>query len=287
LKNLQFTLSAAVLVLGAHAFAQSASPSVPKEATNSYQILTAGKVLGLDVRGEPPGELGEIGDLLLDAKSGEIRYAVLEVGGFLGMGEDQRVVPWTYFSVVCDEKNPDKCHARTTLNEAKIKAAPKLKKDGKLDAELDKSIDAAFGKNDAWAFTGTGTPTFVRLTRAKGAQLHDSKGVELGKVEDVMLAPANSCVAYVVVDLKKDAGGKKIGLPWSKAEYTLNDKNETHVRTSIEASKLASAPEFDGKDDRRMASTPYLTELGTYYSSDPFWKTTRFANANRAKPEKP
>ena len=102
-----------------------------------------------------------------------------------------------------------------------------------------------------------------------------------------MVAPANNCVAYIVIDTNKDAGGKKVGLPWSRAQYSINEKMETHVKMTIEANKLAAAPEFDAKDAKRMAGTPYMNELCTYYGADPFWKTTRFANANRAKPEKP
>lgn len=287
MKNLQFTLTAAVLALGATASAQSAAPQAPKEAANNYMIVPAGKVIGLNVQGEPAAKLGEIGDLLVDPRSGEIRYAVLEVGGFLGVGEDQRVVPWSLINVVCEEKDKDKCVARTSLTEARVKAAPKLKKDAKLDAELDKSVEAAFGKNEAWAFAGSGTPSFVRLSHAKGLSVTDGKGAALGKIQDVVLAPSNSCVAYLVIDTNKDAGNKKVAVPWTRTQFTLDEKNQTVVSTPIEAAKFVNAPEYDSKNEKRMASTPWMTELCSYYGCDPFWKTTRFANAQRVKTERP
>lgn len=288
MKNLQFALSAATLALAASAHAQSAAPAPAKDAKDGaalYQILPASKVLGMDVKTEANKDLGEIGDVLLDAKTGELRYAVLEVGGFLGMGEDQRVVPWAMINVACDPKDRDDCVARTTLDEAKIKAAPKLKKDARVDAELDRSIEAAFGKNDAWAYVAGGTPSFLRLSKVKGLAVTDGKGMAIGELDDVVLAPSNSCVAYLVLDTNKDAGDKKVALPFSRTQFTVNEKNDTVATTPIEAAKFANAPEYDAKDVKRMRSTPWMTELSTYYGAEPFWKSTRFANAR--KPERP
>jgi sporulation protein YlmC with PRC-barrel domain len=44
-----------------------------------------------NVRGE---KLGSIDDLMIDKNSGRIQYAVMEFGGFLGMGKDRYPVPW-------------------------------------------------------------------------------------------------------------------------------------------------------------------------------------------------
>jgi sporulation protein YlmC with PRC-barrel domain len=45
----------------------------------------------LDVHGET---LGEIEDIMLDVPAGRIAYAVIAVGGFLGIGEKYFAVPW-------------------------------------------------------------------------------------------------------------------------------------------------------------------------------------------------
>lgn len=291
MKNLQFALSAATLALAATVHAQSApaQSGAPmkdtKEASTLYQILPASKVIGMDLKGAGDKDLGEIGDVLLDAKTGEMRYAVLEVGGFLGVGEEQRVVPWALVNVVCDAKDRDDCVARTTIDEAKVKAAPRLKKDAHIDTELDRSIESVFGKNEGWAYVAGGTPSFLRLSKVKGLSVTDGKGAKLGELDDVVLAPSNSCVAYVVLDANNDAGDKKVALPFSRVNFTLNDKNETVASTPIEAAKFANAPEYDAKDAKRMGSTAWMTEVSSYYGAEPFWKSTRFANAR--KPERP
>jgi len=40
-------------------------------------------------------KLGSIDDLMIDKFSGQVRYAVMEFGGFLGMGTDRYPIPWS------------------------------------------------------------------------------------------------------------------------------------------------------------------------------------------------
>ncbi len=42
--------------------------------------------------------LGEIEEILVDARTGCFRYAVLALGGFLGIGRKRFAVPWSAFS---------------------------------------------------------------------------------------------------------------------------------------------------------------------------------------------
>lgn len=57
-------------------------------------IISSDKVEGTAVY-DPSGEkLGSVDDLMIDKKSGQVRYAVLEYGGFLGLGTDRYPLPW-------------------------------------------------------------------------------------------------------------------------------------------------------------------------------------------------
>ena len=38
--------------------------------------------------------LGSIDNIMIDKRSGQVRYALLEFGGFLGMGTDLYPIPW-------------------------------------------------------------------------------------------------------------------------------------------------------------------------------------------------
>lgn len=277
-------IAAALLAVGAPAWAQSAAPgALQQEAAHTYALYPAGKVLGLEVHNNSDKNVGEIGDLLVDPRTGEIRYAVLEVGGVLGVGEDHRVVPWSYVQVVTDEKDAEKCHARTLLTEDQVKAAPAYKKDQRYEADLDKRIESAFGKDDSWAYVGKGEPIFVSCRQMDGVVVRDPASKEVGKVQRLIIAPVNGCVAYAVIDTTKDAGDKDVVLPFGKLEYSYDKDRKLTATTPVEITRFVSAPEYDTKDWKRMASTAWMNEMSTYYGCDPFWKNTRFASARKPK----
>jgi sporulation protein YlmC with PRC-barrel domain len=57
-------------------------------------VLSASTITGDEVWNLQDEELGTIQDVMLDITEGEIRYAVLSSGGFLGMGDRLFAVPW-------------------------------------------------------------------------------------------------------------------------------------------------------------------------------------------------
>ena len=207
---------------------------------------------------------------------------MIDVGGFLGMGEDHRVVPWGMIQVVVDEKDAEKLHARTTLTEDQVKSAPKQKReDKKITSDLDKRIETAFGKDERWAYAGKGEPIFVWCRQMDGVTLKDPNNKEVGKVQRLVLAPANNCVAYVVVDTTKEAGDRHIAVPFQRVEYSFDKDNKLTATTPVDIARFATAPEYESKDWKRMSGTAYIGELSTYYNCDPFWKSSRFASTRK------
>ena len=59
------------------------------------QVISSDKVEGSSVYNGNGDKLGSIDDLMIDKYSGHVRYAVLEFGGFLGMGTDRYPLPWS------------------------------------------------------------------------------------------------------------------------------------------------------------------------------------------------
>jgi len=62
-------------------------------------LWLAGKVLGDRVRNGAGENLGKIEELVIDPATGNILYAVLSFGGFLGMGNKLFAIPWTSLSL--------------------------------------------------------------------------------------------------------------------------------------------------------------------------------------------
>jgi len=96
----------------------------PASVTSDHQtavskVNKASALIGMDVRNSQNERLGEIKDLVLDLQSGKVSYAVLSVGGFLGIGDKYVAVPPGAFHVA-----PDQGTLVLNADKAKIQNAP-------------------------------------------------------------------------------------------------------------------------------------------------------------------
>lgn len=57
-------------------------------------VISSEQVEGTKVYNAAGDKLGSIDDLMIDKISGQVRYAVMEFGGFLGIGTDRYPLPW-------------------------------------------------------------------------------------------------------------------------------------------------------------------------------------------------
>jgi sporulation protein YlmC with PRC-barrel domain len=62
--------------------------------TSANDVISSDRVEGTSVFNGAGDKLGSIDDLMIDKRSGQVRYAVLEFGGFLGIGTDRYPLPW-------------------------------------------------------------------------------------------------------------------------------------------------------------------------------------------------
>ena len=79
----------------------------------------ASGLLGMEVRNNENEKLGEVKDLVMDMSSGKVSYAVLSVGGFLGIGEKLIALPPGALKI-----GENKEYLLLEADKAKIQAAP-------------------------------------------------------------------------------------------------------------------------------------------------------------------
>jgi len=58
------------------------------------EMMSAGTLVGNDVFNQEDESVGDIKEIMLDMRSGNVSYAVMSFGGFLGMGDKLFAVPW-------------------------------------------------------------------------------------------------------------------------------------------------------------------------------------------------
>jgi hypothetical protein len=107
-------------------------PSVaPKEATPPPSVTIIGArdahgVLGRDVRSPADENMGRIVDVIVD-RAGVVRAAVIDFGGFLGVGSRKIVVDWSalHFGRVANKRDS----ITLELTKDQVTAAPEYKED--------------------------------------------------------------------------------------------------------------------------------------------------------------
>ena len=58
-------------------------------------LISSDKVEGTAVRNSGGDKIGTIEHVMLDKRSGRVAYAAMSFGGFLGIGDEYRAVPWS------------------------------------------------------------------------------------------------------------------------------------------------------------------------------------------------
>ena len=80
-------------VVGAGMIIAVSGTVIVADAKDKSGALKASELIGMKVQGSDGKNLGKIRDLVI-APDGAVRYAVLDFGGFLGIGDKYFAVPW-------------------------------------------------------------------------------------------------------------------------------------------------------------------------------------------------
>jgi hypothetical protein len=155
-----FTLATAIIVslYGAHSWGEgeatapqspSAVPTAaPKEPAPPASVTIIGAseahgVLGRDVRSPADENMGRIVDVIVD-RQGTVRAAVIDFGGFLGVGSRKIVVDWNalHFGHVANKSDS----ITLDLTKEQVMAAPEYKEGTPI------VVLGAAGKLQPWQF---------------------------------------------------------------------------------------------------------------------------------------
>jgi sporulation protein YlmC with PRC-barrel domain len=131
-------------------------------------LMSTESILGSDLKDPQGKDVGEIKQLMIDPQTGAVKYAVVSVGGFLGMGEKTIIVPWHTMEVARDGRS-----VVLNASEQLLKDAPEYQQ-GKESELAERS-------------KGEGTDTSSGEVGARSEQVYDPKKEQTitGKVVSV------------------------------------------------------------------------------------------------------
>lgn len=104
-------------------------------------VISSDRVNGTTVYNPAGEKLGSIETLMIDKLSGQVRYAVMEFGGFLGLGTERYPLPWNTLKY-----EPDMGGYVVSVSREQLEAAPRYER----DVQPDYSDDYGRRVNEYW-----------------------------------------------------------------------------------------------------------------------------------------
>lgn len=96
---------------------------LPVSAGPGPDLMTCATLQGNTVLSSDGHDVGTVKEIMLDVRTGRIAYVVLSSGGFLGIGDELRAVPWSALTLDTDRK----CFL-IGMRAEQVRAAPRFDK---------------------------------------------------------------------------------------------------------------------------------------------------------------
>jgi sporulation protein YlmC with PRC-barrel domain len=142
---------------------QSADQTAKSEADRGL-AFRASSIQAMTVRNLQGEELGEVTEVIVDAKTGKIRYVTVSVGGFLGLGDRLVAIPWEKLDIrrVTDSGlGQDEFQLVTNMTRERLEKAPSVERndwDLFSDEDYTRRIDEYYPKEPRVAEEPDETP---------------------------------------------------------------------------------------------------------------------------------
>lgn len=241
---------------------------------------------GREVQNPQGDDLGNIEDVVIDAASGHVAYAVLSFGGFLGLGEKQVIMPWRSLQTIAPGDT-----FTLDISEEQLKNAPNFDPNEWPDMEdlhWGDTIHEYYGQEPYWgqrlpptAPHERAAPPQFRLLRSSQILRYDvmnTRGQHLGEIEDLVIDATLGEIAYAVLSFGGFLGleDKWFAVPWgafAPAEgfgtFTLD----------VTKDALEKASGFDKNEWPDMANPRWAAAVHDAFGQPPYWERQRQAQA--------
>lgn len=116
----------------------------------THELIASDKVEGTNVYRSDGDKVGYVERIMLDKRSGKAAYAVMNFGGFLGIGEESYPLPWSVLTY-----NTNLGGYEVNVTDEQLKGAPKYNRGDndwweKSDANRDSAIYGYWGAPPYW-----------------------------------------------------------------------------------------------------------------------------------------
>lgn len=221
-------------------------PFVRAQADHFPPPVRAGQLLGLKVEDTDGQKIGSIRNLILDARTGELKYAVIASGGFLGVQSTLRLAPSQIMSAATTKRQT------VAINTTKDEwlGAPVFKPSqlaSLSEPHRTRQIANSFSASRSLSQTGAKKPANTQPVTLKfasdfiGQHVVNPQQQRIGEVLDLLVNFGPPHPAFVIVSTGRFfRGGYRVLIPLS----ALRQNNRKTLLASVDSSSLETAPPF-------------------------------------------
>lgn len=246
MKRAFLSTAAAALILGCGLLPSGAV--VAQDNTTGTAVapptsVDAAKLIGRTVVNANGDTVGKIDSVVID-QSGKVRYAIVGVGGFLGIGKKDVALAWDELTI---SENGEK--VTTNVTKDQLSALPEHKFPAEMKSDGVYSYDEAVKSNPTLGSPEQMAPAAgvvgIKASKLVGATVKNAKGESIGEIHEVVLGPDGRAEGLVI-----DVGGflgineKPVMVKWSDVTIQSDGNGSVAVATSMDKSQLEQLPEY-------------------------------------------
>ncbi len=248
-------------------------PKTKRDKVGKLDEKTAGanvrttQLLGRNIQNSQGKSVGEISDLVIDANRGNIRYAAVTYGGFLGIGNKMFAVPYDAF--ICRQDPDDKNEYVLVLDvtQGQLEGDTGFDEDhwpDFADQKFTDNVDSRYkvqrrrpdrgaaantARNRTGAIDKKTAGANIRASQLHGLNIQNPDGKSVGEIQDLVINANNGRVQYAAVTYGGflGLGDKMFAVPFEafKCRPNPEDKNEHVVVLNVSQEQLEGAQGFD------------------------------------------
>jgi len=215
---------------------------------------------------------------LLMTPDGKVHYAVLGVGGVVGIGAKYTAIPWDKLDV---RHVNGKWAVNLPMTKEGLERAPMFESDDYREitnaAWVTRVRDffanqrgaAAAKESDQKASASEPMTTALRASRVIGAKLRNNQGESLGSIEDLLL-DRHSRAAFAIIGHGGvlGIGESYIPVPWSKVKINERQDETGLVATIDSKDQMEKAPLVKGDTYATMLAPGFTDQVYRFFGVD-------------------
>ncbi len=111
-----------------------------------HELVSSEDVEGTNVYDMGGNKIGSIDHLIIDKRSGHVRYAIMSFGGFLGLAHSHYPLPWAALKYDTSLEG-----YRTGVTEAQLRDAPEFSDDSWSDRAWETKMHSHYRVDPYWS----------------------------------------------------------------------------------------------------------------------------------------